>query len=325
MSSQRVRTMNRLFVVTLLGLGIAATAAPEARADVSTAARAFSDGQAAQLEGNYDRAAQSFELAYTIAPSKEALRSAVRARQLSNQLPRAATLAQVLLSQYGDDPASAKLASDVIADARQKLARLTVTCPSRCTLAIGGRAISINASTSHVVFATAGRQSLEISFDDDESVTRELTLKAGDDLSLPIEQPPVKHVFKSKKPTDAEAAAAPAPEPEPPHERRRLPPVFALAGTVATLAVGSVAVWSALDTKNAHDAYVAMPTPAGWKSGQSKQNRTNYLLGTTAGVGVITAVVALFFTRWHDESLPVNEVAVAPSAGGWTFALGSSF
>ncbi|MBC7975135.1 MAG: hypothetical protein H7138_09135, partial [Myxococcales bacterium] len=52
-----------------------------AHADVSAAARAFSDGQAAQLEGNHERAAQSFELAFNIAPAREALRSAVRARQ----------------------------------------------------------------------------------------------------------------------------------------------------------------------------------------------------------------------------------------------------
>src|SRR5215471_1222148 len=116
----RSTTLRAALVAAVLGL------ASQAHADVSAAARAFSDGQSAQLEGDYDRAAQLFELAYANAPSKEALRSAVRARQQAGQLARAATLAEILLARHGDDSTSAKLASDVIAEARPKFGRITV-------------------------------------------------------------------------------------------------------------------------------------------------------------------------------------------------------
>jgi len=312
--------MKQLIATTLLGLALAA---PDAHADVSAAARAFSDGQAALLEGNYDRAAQSFELAFNIAPSKEALRSAVRARQQSNQLPRAATLAQVLLAQYGDDPSSAKLANDVIAEARPKLARVSVTCSPRCTLALGGRAISLNPAPTQVVFATPGHQVLEITFDGDQSVTRELTLKAGDDLTLPIDPPPVKHVVKAKTPDEPALGDSTSPAPHR-DDKRGLPPGVALTGGVITVGLASIAVWSALDTKNAHDAYVTAPTDAGWNDGRSKQLRTNILLGSAVGTGLATGLIAVFWTRWHSTSPPA-EVAITPTHGGMTFAFGKSF
>ncbi len=135
-------------------------AAPAAHADVSAAARAFSDGQTAQLEGDYDHAAQSFELAYSNAPSKEALRSAIRARQLAGQLARAATLAEILLVKYADDPPSTKLANDVLAEARPKLGRITVTCSPRCALAVGGRAMSLPPAETQVIYVAAGRHTV---------------------------------------------------------------------------------------------------------------------------------------------------------------------
>ena len=97
---------------------LVAALAGSAHADVTAAARAFQEGQVAQLAGDYDRAAQDYELAYTIAPTKEALRSAVRARMQGQQLPRAASLAELLLANYADDAASVKLANEVIKEAK---------------------------------------------------------------------------------------------------------------------------------------------------------------------------------------------------------------
>ncbi len=289
-----------------------------AHADVSAAARAFSDGQAAQLEGNYERAAQSFELAFHIAPAREALRSAVRARQLANQLPRAATLAHLLLAQYADDAVSAKLANDVLAEARTRLARIAVTCAPACTLAVGGRAISLDAAPSHVVFTSPGHQVLEVTFAGNRSVTREVTLTAGDELTLPIEPPP--------PPVSRPAAAPPAPRPvAEARAERGLPPAFAIAGGVATLALASITVWSGLDTNDAHDAYVAAPTHEAFTAGQAKQLRTNILLGSSIAAGVGTSVIAVFWTRWRGSPRPPADVAIRPTNGGVTLSLGGSF
>lgn len=304
--------MNRLTTLLFgLGLGLATPA----HADISAAARAFSDAQAAQLEGNYERAAQSYELAFHIAPSKEALRSAVRARQLANQLPRAAMLAQVLLEQYGDDDASARIAADVLAEARVKLARIAVNCHQPCTLALGGRAISLNPAPNHVVFATPGRHVLDISFDGDRAVTRELTLKSGDDVALPIDPPPV-------KPPPPSSAAPPAP---PAHrDGHALPSYWAISGAAATVLLAGVTTWSGVDTNRAHDAYVRTPTDQGWDDGRTKQLRTNILLGTTIATGVATALVAVLWTRWSDPAAH-PEVAVTPGSGGATLSFGGRF
>jgi hypothetical protein len=293
----------------------AGLAASTAHADVSAAARAFSDGQAAQLEGNFERAAQSFELAFNIAPSKEALRSAVRARHLGNQLPRAATLAHLLLMQYPDDADSARLANDVIAEARIKLARIAITCAPHCTVAVGGRAISLTAAPTHVVFATPGHQSLEITFDGDRTVKRDVALKAGDDVALPIAAPPVSHVATSH----AAAAAPAAVEPRP------LSPMVALAGGAVTLGLAGVAIWSGLDTSKAHDAYAAMPTPEGWSSGRSRQLRTNVLLGATAATAVTTGLIAVFWTNWNGDHRTAPDVAIMPGNGGVTMSYSGRF
>jgi hypothetical protein len=307
-------SISKRFITTIL-IGAGLGAAVPARADVSAAARAFADGQSALLENNYERAAQSFELAYNIAPSKEALRSAVRARQLHGQLPRAATLAHVLLTRFGDDPVSTQLANEVIDEAKRKLGRIAITCAPRCTLAIGGRATSFDAAPSHVVFTVPGRVGLEITFDGDRSVTREVTVKVGDELALPIAAPPMPAV--ADKPS-------PRPAAEPPDDRP-LSPYIALGGAALTLALAGVTTWSALDTVKAHDAYVAAPSDAGWQNGRSKQLRTNLLLGGTIAAAVGTAVVSVIWTRWRGSDSESPALAVTPGSDGLTVAFGHRF
>jgi hypothetical protein len=292
--------------------------ARDARADVAAAARAFADGQAAQLEGNFERAAQDFELAYHIAPSKEALRSAVRARQATGQLPRAATLAQLLLTQYPDDLASSRLANEVLGEARLKLGRIAVACTPQCTLTIGGRATSLSAAKTHVVFVAPGTLRILATFEGDQAVARELTLAAGDDVALSVAGPP---------PPDRQAvrpAVAPA-RPLRADDRGGLPPAFAVTGGIVTLGLAGLTLWSGVDTQRAHDAYVAAPTPAGFSDGRSKQLRTNLLLGGAAAAGVATALVAVFWTRWHDEPAPRAELSIAPVGGGLSVALTHPF
>jgi hypothetical protein len=297
-----------------IAIAIAITAAPAARADVSAAARAFSDGQSAQLEGDYDHAAQSFELAYANAPSREALRSAVRARQLAGQLARAATLAEILLVKYADDPTSTKLASDVIAEARVKFGRLTVVCAARCALAIGGRAMSLPAAETQVIYVAAGRQTVEATFDDSRSATREVAAVAGADNEVHIAPPaPVAH------------PAAPGVEPRPataqvePRGPRGVSPLVPLVGAAVTLGLAGAGIWSGLDTNKAHDAYLKNPTHDAFTEGESKQLRTNILFGSAIAVGAATAVVAIWWTRWDTTEAPPVSLAASPAGALVTY------
>ena len=293
-----------------------ATLGSTARADVSAAARAFADGQTAQLEGDYDHAAQSFELAFSNAPSKEALRSAVRARKLAGQLARAATLAEVLLVQYASDATSTKLAGEVIAEARPKLGRVTVSCRAKCSLAISGRAMSLPPADSRVLYLQPGPQTVEATFDDGRTAAREIAAVAGADSQIELEPPPPPTALSPTRP-----AAAPKPAPAQP---RGLSPLVALTGGAVAVGLAGVGIWSGLDTNKAHDAYVENPTHDAFTEGQSKQLRTNLLLGSAIAVGAASAVVAIWWTRWGSGEAP-PAVSIAPTAGGGLVTYGASF
>ena len=291
-----------------------------ARADVSAASRAFADGQTAQLEGDYDHAAQSFELAFSNAPSKEALRSAVRARKLAGQLARAATLAEVLIVQYASDATSTKLAGEVIAEARPKLGRVTVACSAKCSLAISGRAMSLPAAESRVLYLQAGRQTVEATFDDGRTAAREIAAVAGADSQIELEAPAPPPVPSPIKPEVKPAQAPRTASAEP----RGLRPLVALTGGAVAVGLAGVGIWSGLDTRKAHDAYVKTPTHEAFKDGQSKQLRTNLLFGSAIAVGAASAVVAIWWTRWGSGETPPG-VSLAPTAGGGLVTYGASF
>jgi hypothetical protein len=309
--------VGRLLRATALLIPAALAIAPAAHADVSAAARAFSDGQSAQLEGDYDHAAQSFELAFSNAPSKEALRSAIRARQLAGQIARAATLAEILLVKYADDAPSTKLANDVLAEARPKLGRITVVCSARCSLAIGGRAMSLPAAETQVVYVAAGRHTLEATFDDARTASREIAAVAGANQEVRL----VPSAPSAPAPSPASTAAtAPSSspgmaqrertEPAPP---RGVPRIVPMVGAAVAVGLAGAGLWSGLDTNKAHDAYLKNPTHKGFTDGQSKQLRTNILFGSALAVGAASAVIAVWWTRWSNET---PAIALAPSSEG---------
>src|SRR6478609_6730708 len=126
----------RLHRFCCLGLLTALTcvAPRSAHADVTGAARAFAEGQAAQLEGKYALAAERFELAFTLQPSKEALRSAARMQLSAENFAHAATHAQTLLDRFGEDAQSAELGRRILDDVAPRLARYEVSCAPACAL-----------------------------------------------------------------------------------------------------------------------------------------------------------------------------------------------
>src|SRR5688572_12759748 len=91
------RSCRALACAVALG-GAVLSVAPVALAqDVSGAASAYSRGQQADLTGDHATAAELYELANSLAPSPEALRSALRARRNAGQLAIAGGHAETLL------------------------------------------------------------------------------------------------------------------------------------------------------------------------------------------------------------------------------------
>ncbi len=315
-SLPRLRSPSSLFTA-LLAFACLAAAATTARSDVSAAARAFSEGQAAQLDGKFERAADAFELAYSIQPTKEALRSAARMRMQAGHLARAAHHAALLIAEYGDDLASVTLAESILREAEPSLCRLAISCEAPgCSLSTGGRALSMSTAEEHVVYVTPGELELVLSFGA-QQVTRRLRAQAGARIDLHVDAPP--------PPSPTESAVemrALAPQKVAASRSRGWPRLVVYAGAGLTAALGGVTLWSGLDTESAHDDYVKAPTSEGWDDGRQKQLRTNILLGATAAAALATVAIAVFHTDWSGES---SRLTVAPSGDGATLGFATSF
>ena len=315
MTSLRLAILPAIVPAVLAAVALLAT---PARADVSAAARAFSEGQAAQMEGKFDRAADSFELAYSIKPSKEALRSAARMRMQAGHVARAANHAAILLSQYSDDPASVTLAKDILEKTEPQLCQLAVMCAAPgCSISADGRALSMSPAEAHTLYLTPGETVLEFSFDGAQ-VTRDISARAGVRIDLRVEAPP-----RPSKPTAATTdEAAPARSAAKAAGPRGWPRAVVYAGAGLTAALGGVTLWSAIDTQSAHDDYVKAPTHSAFEEGEKKQLRTNILLGATAAAALATAAIAVFHTNWSGER---SSLTVEPNSSGATVSFGGSF
>src|SRR6188768_1473793 len=175
-----------------------------ARADVTAAARAFAEGQAAQLEGNPARAAERFELAFALSPSKEALRSAARMQMSAENFARAATHAQTLLDRFGEDAQSAELARSILEDVGPRLARYEVSCTPACALLVDNLAYFLEPARQHRLYLTPGRISLEAHFANGRKASRSVTTSSGQTARIKLMEP-------EGAPPIAPVASAPGP------------------------------------------------------------------------------------------------------------------
>jgi hypothetical protein len=299
-------------------------AASAAHADVTAAARAFSEGQAAQLAGDFERAAQDYELAYSIVPSKEALRSAVRARLLANQLARAATLAELLAASYADDPASQKLAGEVLADARPKLAKVVLACSASCTVAADGKALPLATAARHEFYLAPGKHAVEIGFGGGVTVTPAIEAVAGTVKELEIVKPEPTVVVQPPPPQPPPPQQLILPPPPPPRPHRGgLSPWGAIGGGVITAVFAVETIVWGVKTEHDKQHYDANPTPANWDVGHHDENVTNGALILTSVIGLTTAYIAIFQTKWRGDAAPT--VSVQPTRGGGAASVGWRF
>jgi hypothetical protein len=70
-------------------------------------------------------------------------------------------------------------------------------------------------------------------------------------------------------------------------------------GGILTGVAVAATIASGLSTLSALDAFNASPTASNFAAGQSRQARTNVLLGVSIGLGVMTTSTAIWFTDWH--------------------------
>lgn len=301
--------------------------------DMAGAANAFSRAQKAELSGNHDTAAELYELADSLAPAPEALRSALKARKAAGQLGSAAQHAERLLRRYPNDKRSRELADATLDEARRKLARLEIHCRTKpCGIVVDGAAGSAEPAELHVIFLEPGKHEVNAAFGTDRATPKPTNAKAGDRTMFTFEPPPPS--VSAAKVTDAgvkTASAGASADTGVERASKGLSPWFFLTGAVVTAGLAGVTIWSGLDTIEAHDAYKGNETEAAYQAGLDKEKRTNILIGATAVAGVATGVLAVF-TRWSGSSessgaLPQRRLQAsgAPLPGGGMLTVGGDF
>jgi hypothetical protein len=148
---------------------------------------------------------------------------------------------------------------------------------------------------------------------------RDVTLSPREHLRLSIDRSREIVVVPNRE----QAAPKPAPAPPPPlPSRHGLSPVWFFVGAGATIAVGAVATWSALDTKSAFDSYAAElrnldQAEANQRvaDGHSLETRTNVLWAVTGVLAVGTTAIGVFLVDWK----PSKETSVAFGPGAAAF------
>ncbi len=291
----------------------------------AAAAQAFDRGTQEALTENWEAAAQWFETADRLSPAPAALSHAIEARRRAGHQMRAASLALRMQQTYPDDEAAQAMAAEVLEGAASQYVRVDVTCDSSCAVEVdgtltGGMSFFVEPDREHEVAAAFehGR------------VVQEVEARAGQTRALSFEGPP--------PPPEPEVRVGADGQPLDLSEPFRFPKATFLVASALTLGAGAVMIWSGVDTLNHVDAYeeqaercrgndadACTEARSLLDDGQSRERRTNALIGVTAGLAATTLVIAIL-TDWSgdDADDTEEEGETAEEAQGVTPSVGLS-
>jgi hypothetical protein len=300
------RTIVPLVVAIAIAIASPAAAQPDARRD---AARAFSEGTRAFDAGDYTRAAESYETAYTLAPHEDALWNAARAWHRAGELARAANAYASYLRAApptARDRGGATVALKALA---AKLGRIEVNVSEGVTdvrvdgKPLAGPSVYVVPGT-HVLRASGPRGPIEQQQGVNEGETTSVVLAASAEAPAVPQAVPTPDPPAAAEPRTRDAASE-----EP---RRGWSPLVVWIGGGLALAMGGLAVWSGSDTLKELHAFDAGPTQERLDSGKSKQLRTNLLITASAGVAVLTGLAAIFLVDWRGRGTKIA-LGIAPA------------
>ncbi|AKU96895.1 hypothetical protein AKJ09_03559 [Labilithrix luteola] len=292
-----------------------ANAAPKAAENKpdQAAAKAFEQGQKAFKTGDYRKAGEKFEQAYELAPHPSPLWNAARAWHRAHEPMRAANLYAKYLRIAPEGARDRNHAISGLKELSAKLGLLTINATDVTDIRVDGKPIEGSS-----LYVLPGEHIIEgRATDAPIRVTR--VIGAGEAMSVALVPPPpvVERVVQrvEEKPEDRKPEQFKS-ESFVPSKRGVSPTWFYVAAGV-TVVVGGVATWSGLDTLNRKDDFVSAPDQAKLDDGRSSQTRTNILLGATAGLAVVTVVLALV-VDWRGEPVtgPVHVGFTGNGVGG---------
>lgn len=325
-----------LAVAVLIGSNHSVLAQSDAQRR-QAAAEAYDRGTAAYLAGNFSQAAQWFETANRMAPAAAALMQAIRAHRNSGNDLRAATLSLQLSIRYPQEPAVAKYGNDVLNELTGKYLRIEVTC--------GGCSLDLDGTLQEylIFFAEPGVSHSIVAHFDTGDIKQDVAGSAGETRALAFE-PPVNGGQVGTVPGvgpggegDLVAGTAETGQAKADSKKKGLSPIYTLIGGGLTVALGVTTVVLGVNVVQSKDAFDKKYPPANdnyacrvagdvckkeYQDGVDKQTLTNVFIGITAGVGVLTAVVGIFFTDWSKKEKKTDAatagVVLLPGGGAFT-------
>ncbi len=271
-----------------------AVLAQESDDDRKAAATLFTEGQKAYREGDFRHAAEAFESAYKKAPRLAPLWNAARAWDKGGEPAHAANLYASYLRKAPPNAPDRNSATRSLRDLEAKLAKLEVHAAGFTELKVDGTAIVVEDQnpSSLVVYVTPGSHLIEGQHEGKAAQEHPVAM-AGTSTSV---------VLLAK--SDATPTPQPLPPPPPLEERVHSgwSPIVAIVGGGLTVVAGGFLIWSGIDTMNQRSTFDAAPTQANLDTGRSDETRTNVLIGVTAGLGVLTALVAILLVDWKGHT-----------------------
>ena len=292
--------------------------APGAAAPDRKAAREkFQEGEQAFAAGEYARAGSAFEAAHRLAPHPSALWNAARAWHRAGDAARAANLYGRYLRESPPDASDRPAAGAAFAELSGKVGRVEVSGRELTEIRvdeqpIDGTSTYVNPGTHLVRARSAGR-------DVSKLVTAEVgavvQVTLGEDHGAGTPPAPASSTPATPTTTPTAAPASTSKDAAVRTERDGWSPIVVIVGGGATLFAASWTVWSGLDTLQQKKTFDEERSQANLDEGKKRQFRTNLLIGTTAVLGTLTGLAALFLVDWGgSKSAPKAQVGVGPGS-----------
>lgn len=319
----RIKPLLDRSVIVLLAGALATTSvvlaptAAHAGDDVAKAARAYRQGQQAELNEDFALASDLYAMADDLAPSGEALRGVVRTALAAERWAVAASAALELERRYPNDAASSELAASTLERTRPLLTELTVNCGEEdCTVVVDGKSADVEPARSHIVFVNPGASMIAGGYPVGQSEAVKVDGAPGESATVTLEPPPPPPEPEEPVPDavtkmDDERAARSA-------KRARLSPWYFGIGAVATVGLAAGGIVSGMQAQRAGEDFRNNGrTQALYDEADGLEVQTNILFGVAAGAAVVTGVLAIF-TDWNRGKRRRDERSAKVTSGPGT-------
>jgi hypothetical protein len=305
--------MKKLAAVPLFALAVVLVS-PPAHADAARAGEAFQRGAEAYGKSDFTGAARHFEKAYQEEPRGAAMYNAGLAWEAAADAPRAADAYALAMTRGDLSGVQATDAQNRLKALGRNLGKAEITGPAGVTISVAHAEARTLPATVHLA---PGTYPVRVTYTDNTSAVKQITVNAGASAQLTIERPAPAQI--APPPIVAQPTPRPAPAPEPAPERDHgggTPTMryvgFSAMGVGAVLAgVGIITGLKALDARDEFNATGQTSRDAHDRA-DSLRTTTNVLF-IAGGVVGLTGLVLVLTSPSSKPSEPQASVGVGPA------------